>query len=55
MCTDCGCSITGSAMEAHSHGEDEHGHSHDHQKAHEHLHHNPQLNDAKPSQSFKRS
>ena len=47
MCTDCGCSITDSAM-AHTHGdEEEHGHSHDHQKAHEHLHHNPQLNDAK--------
>ena len=47
MCTDCGCSITDSAM-AHSHEEGEgHVHSHDHQKAHEHLHHNPQLNDAK--------
>ena len=47
MCTDCGCSITDSAM-AHTHEhEEEHGHSHDHQKAHEHLHHNPQLNDAK--------
>ncbi|MEA2047705.1 MAG: hydrogenase nickel incorporation protein HypB [Campylobacterota bacterium] len=47
MCTDCGCSITDSAM-AHTHGEKEgHSHSHDHQKAHEHLHHNPQLNDAK--------
>lgn len=46
MCTDCGCSITDSAME-HSHGDDAHTHSHEHQKAHEHLHHNPQLNDAK--------
>jgi len=46
MCTDCGCSITDSAME-HSHGDEAHTHSHDHQKAHEHLHHNPQLNDAK--------
>jgi len=46
MCTDCGCSITDSAM-AHSHGDEEHAHSHDHQKAHEHLHHNPQLNDKK--------
>ena len=46
MCTDCGCSITDSAM-THSHGDEEHSHSDDHQKAHEHLHHNPQLNDAK--------
>ena len=46
MCTDCGCSITDSAM-AHTHGDEGHGHSHDHQKAHEHLHHNPQLNDEK--------
>ena len=46
MCTDCGCSITDSAME-HSHGGETHTHSHEHQKAHEHLHHNPQLNDAK--------
>ena len=46
MCTDCGCSITGSDIE-HSHEGEEHSHSHDHQKAHEHLHHNPQLNDAK--------
>lgn len=46
MCTDCGCSITDSAME-HSHGDEAHTHSHEHQKAHEHLHHNPQLNDAK--------
>jgi len=47
MCTDCGCSITDSAM-THSHDdEEEHGHSHEHQKAHEHLQHNPQLNDAK--------
>ena len=46
MCTDCGCSITDSAME-HSHGDEAHTHSHDHQKAHEQLHHNPQLNDAK--------
>jgi len=52
MCTDCGCSITGSVT-AHTHDHTEeghnhsHDHSHDHQKAHEHLHHNPQLNDAK--------
>ena len=46
MCTDCGCSITDSAME-HSHVDEEHSHSHEHQKAHEHLHHNPQLNDTK--------
>jgi len=51
MCTDCGCSITGS-VHAHSHNdshtrEQNHGHSHNHQKAHEHLHHNPQLNDTK--------
>ena len=49
MCTDCGCSITESAMaHSHSHGEDHtHNQSGEHQKAHEHLHHNPQLNDAK--------
>lgn len=49
MCTDCGCSITESAMaHSHSHGEDQiHDQSGEHQKAHEHLHHNPQLNDAK--------
>ena len=52
MCTDCGCSITGS-VSAHTHDHTEeghnhnHDHSHDHQKAHEHLQHNPQLNDAK--------
>ena len=46
MCTDCGCSITDSAVE-HSHEDEAHTHSHEHQKAHEHLHHNPQLNDAK--------
>ncbi len=52
MCTDCGCSITGSvSAHTHDHAEEGHNHnhehSHDHQKAHEHLHHNPQLNDAK--------
>jgi len=52
MCTDCGCSITGS-VSAHTHDHTEeghnhnHDHSHEHQKAHEHLQHNPQLNDAK--------
>lgn len=47
MCTDCGCSITDSAMaHTHEHSHDEE-HSHEHQKAHEHLHHNPQLNDTK--------
>lgn len=47
MCTDCGCSITDSAV-VHTHEKSEgHDHSHEHQKAHEHLHHNPQLNDTK--------
>ena len=46
MCTDCGCSITESAI-SHEHSHEGHSHSHEHQKAHEHLHHNPQLNDAK--------
>ena len=37
MCTDCGCSITDSAV-AHTHEKSEgHDHSHEHQKAHEHL------------------
>jgi hydrogenase nickel incorporation protein HypB len=61
MCTDCGCSITGSVhahshdhSHSHDHGEGnhhhhehDHDHSHAHQNAHENLHHNPQLNDAK--------
>jgi len=53
MCADCGCSITGTALEGghhhhHDHDHDHsHTHSHDHQAAHETLHHNPQLNDAK--------
>ena len=53
MCTDCGCSITGTTLgdaDQHHHDHEHshsHDHSHDHQAAHETLHHNPQLNDKK--------
>lgn len=46
MCTDCGCSITDSAMAEHRHGNSQ-GNSEEHQKAHGQIHDNPQLNDAK--------